>query len=185
MLYMLDRGGRTVLYSPLETCGSSMSANITMPVPGNYYYKLSGRDSAGNPIDHLIPRKITVPSGDDFYSLTRVGPECITVLSGQVVIARFRFTSTNPYGSVAFSFTLVEQDSQHQISPSQCTLTFGQSINVTVHIRPSTSQNVTLVVFNECSIFTAKTTIKIVQPVSNLSNFSNVYQVGQFRWQRV
>lgn len=168
VLYMLDRAGSTVvLETPLETCASSMSANITMPAPGNYYYKLGGEDTAGNSFNYLIQRKITVPSGDNFYSLTSVGSYSIAVVAGQVAIIRFQFSSTNPYGSVAFNFTLAEKTLQHQVSPSQYVMTYGGTVNVAVHVRPTAiSQQVTLTVSNKCTTISAKKTITVVQPVS-------------------
>lgn len=166
VLYMLDRGGKPVLESPLETCGSSMSANITIPVPGNYYYKLGGEDMTRNSFNHLIQRKIAVTSGDKFYTLTGEGPKRFSLKAGQVAIIRCKFNSTNPYGPVAFNFTLAQRDLQHQVLPSHAVLPYGQSINVTVHVRPVTSQQVMLIASNECFTANISRTITVVQPVS-------------------
>ena len=170
VLYMLDRGGKQVLESPLEKCGSSMSANITMPVPGNYYYKLGGEDASGNSFNHLIQRKIAVPSGENFYSLTGVGPARFSVKAGQVAIIRYKLNSTNPYGPVAFNFTLAQRSLQHQISPSHAVLSCGQSVDVTVHVRPVTSQQVTLITANECFTASVSRTTTVIQPVSAAQN---------------
>ncbi len=164
---MLDRAGSTALQAPLETCGSSMSANITIPSPGMYYYKLQGEDLAGNPFSHIIQRKISVSSGASYYTLNGVGARRVQAVTGQVVVAIFQLNSTNLFGAVRFNLTIAENISLHHVSPSQCVLASGQSLNVTVRVRPTISQqSLTLIVSNECSTLTATKIITVVQPVS-------------------
>ena len=167
VLSVLDRRGNTALEAALEACGSSLSANFTMPSPGMYYYKLSGEDVAGNRFDHIIQRKITVSSGANFYGLRSVGPGSVQVALGQVAVLRFQFSSTNPFGPVRFNFTLAENGFPYQVSPSQFEMVYGLSINVTVKIRPAISQGITLVASSNCFNLTAERFITISQPVSS------------------
>ncbi len=168
VLSIMDRKGDVALQTPLDKCGNSMSANITMLPSGTYFYKLAGEDNEGNPFSHIVRRKISIPAGADRYSLTGLGPESEEVISGQVVTLTFELRSTNSFGSVNFSFAIAEDISPRLVEPQRAVLSYGKVTKVNVTIRPTMSpQQVTLIATSDCStIVSAKKTLELIQPVS-------------------
>lgn len=175
VLEMVDLRGCVAARASLLSCGDSMSANITMPPNGTYYYRLEGEDRQGMQFSHLIQRKISILSGAQHYSLTSVGPESVKAQVGQVVNLEFELNSTNDFGPISVNFE-IDGDIQHTVVPSRALLSHKEAVRVVVTIRPGVpQQEVTLRAFNDCFNMRARRVVRTTQPVSVKESTDTVY----------
>ncbi len=173
VLEIVDMRGHVASRTSLLSCEDSMSANITMPSAGTYYYRLQGDDKQGIPFSHLIQRKIAILSGSQLYTLTSIGPDSLDVQIGQVVKLEFELSSTNDFGPVSVNFE-IDQDIQHTVVPSHALLSHDEAVRVVVTMRPGVAQQeVTLRAFNDCFNMRAGRTVRTTEPVSNIT----IYEV--------
>ena len=115
----------------------------------------------------MIQRKINIQSGDYYYNLTGVGPEEIEITTGNIAVLSFKLSSANPFGPVSFNLAIEEDISIHSVQPSKVEIAYGESVDVTVRVRPiGATQRVTLTASNECSTITSEKTITATEPVS-------------------
>ena len=171
-LHLLDGKGKTLLRTSLENCSGLLSAHLTLPVTGSYYYQLHGEDSSGNSFSHLIQPKIPIKSGEEYYSLTDIGPDTVYIVRGEVANVSFRLNSSNRFGSTTFHFSIAQTDTpSYRIVPPNVTLTFGESVDVVVQARISTQQQVTLIASNNCSELTATKSVVVTSPVSAVNMY--------------
>ena len=165
-LEIVDLQNNIAVRASLHTCGDAMSTNITIPPPGNYYYRIKGRDEQRMRFSHLIQRKLPVSSGLSHYSLTHVGPQSLQVQYGQIVRLEFDLSSTNDFGPVHVNFS-IDESIQRTIVPSHAFLTHEETVRVVVTIHPSASQqNITLRASNACFNLTARRTVMTTRSVS-------------------
>lgn len=124
---------------------------------------------AGTHFSHMIQRKINIPSGEHYYNLTGVGPEKVEITTGHIAILTFKLSSANPFGRVSFNLAIEEDVPLHSVQPSQVVIANGESVDVTVRVRPlGATQQVTLIASNECSTVTSEKSITVTEPVSSI-----------------